>query len=98
MLIRFLRHLLLPPILMVAVFVIDPQSACATDPAGFGLVTLPPPSSVVSYNQTWWWKWWNWKPQPKPTRSVPIPATLLPFGVGFLGLAVWRAARRRRRP
>lgn len=30
-----------------------------------------------------------------PTRSVPLPGTLLLFGASFVGLVVWRARRNR---
>ncbi len=27
------------------------------------------------------------------TRSVPVPSTILPFGIGFAGFVVWRSIR-----
>ena len=37
----------------------------------------------------------NVKQQYQQSRSVPVPGTLLLFGAGFLGLAVWRGGKGR---
>jgi hypothetical protein len=44
-------------------------------------------------NHTWNWNWLPWggpKDRAPKTRNVPIPGTLLLFGTGLFGLAIWR--------
>ena len=57
--------------------------------------------AVQGHQQTWWWYWWKPKPNPnqypyqKPTKSVPVPTSLVSAGIGMTGILIWRVLRRR---
>lgn len=57
-------------------------------------LTHPSAYAFQHHNQTWWWRWYP-KPHPRPVKSVPVPGTLLPLGVGLAAFIVWRGLRRR---
>ena len=57
-------------------------------------------STFQGTNHTWNWNWRPWggydkKPKAPKTRSVPVPGTLLLFGAGLAGFAVWRKYQRK---
>lgn len=85
-------------LLVVGFVILGSQAAHASTlpsgkPASF---TQPSVYAIQHHNQTWWWKG-RWYPNhhPKPVKSVPVPATLLPLGVGLAAFIVWRGLRRR---
>jgi hypothetical protein len=86
-------------ILLVIGFVaLGIQTAHASMLTSGKLTSLTQPSAYAfqHHNQTWWSNWrWDPKPHPKSAKSVPVPATLLPLGIGFVAFIVWRGLRRR---
>ncbi len=88
-------------LLVVGFVILGSQMAHASTLLSGKQASLTQPSvyAIQHHNQTWWWKWWHpkWdpKPYPKPVKSVPVPATLVPLGVGLTAFIVWRGLRRR---
>jgi len=88
-------------VLMIGVLVFGVQISHASMDRVGGYVSLAQSSAYAAqgHQQTWWWYWWKQEPYPdkKPVKSVPVPTSLVPVGVGMAGILVWRTLHRRGR-
>jgi hypothetical protein len=83
-------------LLVIGFVILGSQTAHASTQISRQPASLTQPSvyAFQHHNKIWWWRWYP-KPQPKPVKSVPVPSTLLPLGVGLTAFIVWRGLRRR---